>query len=71
MIEYLHHYIVHAGAWFSFIIAANIWKDGAPKTMQACVELLLTASLLSSVGAIGSSVAHIHYNQYIKEVVAK
>ena len=69
LLMWLHAYLVHLGAWITFIIAASVYKEGAPRTLKGIKELVLAALILGSLGAIASSTSHVHYSQYLAKVV--
>lgn len=62
---YLHIYLIHVSVWITAIIAADIYKKGAPHPLYIH-ELLRSAIILGFIGAIASAHGHIHYLQYVK-----
>jgi len=58
LVHWGHLYIVHFGAWISFMIAATVYKKGVPE--DSVGSLLLRSIALSAFLAIFSSHSH-HY----------
>ncbi len=69
LIDWSHQYIVHLGAWITFVIGATVWKDGAPLTWKGIKELVLAAAVLGAVGALFSSHSNLHYLTYLTKVI--
>lgn len=63
--EWAHHYVVHLGAWITFIIAATVYKDGCPDSFKAIRQLVVGAAVLGAIVAVVSSHSHMHYIKYL------
>ena len=69
LVSWFHQYVVHFGAWVTFVIGATVYKNGAPSTVKACVKLILMAALLGAVGALFSSHSNMHYLSYLTKAI--
>jgi hypothetical protein len=62
-IQWGHAYIVHFGAWVSFALAANLYKNGLPEPRKL-PSIILAAVVLAAVASIFSSHSHTHFLQH-------
>ncbi len=69
IIQWLHNYVIHFGAWVSLLIAADIYKKGLPESVKALRWLLLAAFVIASIGALVSSHSHTHYTSLLNAIV--
>lgn len=60
-----HAYVVHFGAWISFMFAATVYKNGLPEKTDAVIPLLKTAIVLALILSIFSSHSHTHYLSHL------
>ena len=58
--EWGHIYVVHFGAWVTFLLAATAHRKGTPKP-EKIPRMLLATIVLASIAAIFSSHSHAHY----------
>jgi hypothetical protein len=58
IVEWLHHYAIHFGAWVCFLIAATVHKSGIP---DAPDKTMGKALFLAAILSIFSSFSHNHY----------
>jgi hypothetical protein len=66
MISYLHIYLIHVSTWISLILAADVYKHGAPMRLDMGKNLVVSAVVLGLIGGLVSSHGHMHYLQLIK-----
>jgi hypothetical protein len=67
-ISWAHVYIIHFGAWISFMIAASVHKNGVEAMPD---KLIYRVMILSAFVSIFSSHAHNHYTQHFVKVIDK
>ena len=65
IIQWLHHFAIHFGAWVSFIIGVTVYKEGAPRTVKAIKILVVAAVALGAIASLFSSGSHMHYSTYL------
>jgi hypothetical protein len=68
LIQWLHAYIAHFGAWVSFALGCTIWKIGVPKlsALKTTFEAILVVAL---IGALFSSNSQVHYLTHVIQKV--
>lgn len=63
-----HMYIMHFGAWVSFMFGTTIYKNGLPDIIDL-PKMLKTSAILAVVLSIFSSHSHSHYlSHFVKPV---
>jgi hypothetical protein len=65
VVNYLHLLIIHASAWVSIIVAADVHKNGAP-SLGGIKALLVKAGVLGLAMGLLTAHAHSHYLQYLQ-----
>lgn len=68
-VQWGHAYVMHFGAWVSFICGTSIYKSGLPE-LKDVSKMLKTAFLLSLVLSIFSSHSHTHYIKHFGNQVS-
>lgn len=67
MIQWANMWVVHLGAWMTFLFAADVYKNGMPE-LKSVPSKLKTAIVLAALLSIFSSHSH-HYLQYISQIL--
>ncbi len=67
-VHWAHAYSVHFGLWVTYSIAMTIYRDGLPN-VKDLPGLLKTALVIASVLSIFSSHSHVHYNEFLTQLV--
>jgi hypothetical protein len=60
-------YVIHFGAWITFLFAADVYKNGMPELKDVSSKLK-TALILAAVLSIFSSHSQ-HYLKYIGKIL--
>lgn len=66
--NFFHLYVVHVSVWISFIVGAEIYKRGGPRSVKGIFTLVVAATILSLIMGLISSHGHNHYLTYLSKV---
>lgn len=70
LLQWLHAYISHFGAWVTFGLGVSVSKYGAPK-LEDLFPLLKVVIVISLIGGLFSSNSQIHYLRHTVTKVAE
>jgi hypothetical protein len=70
LVQWGHTYLIHFGAWVSFMFGASIYKEGLPE-LKSVPNMFKTAIILSAFLSAFSSHSHTHYiAHFVKQAIA-
>lgn len=63
-IQWGHTYIIHFGAWVSFMLGTQVYKNGIPELMGLS-NMFKSALILAAILSAFSSHSHNHYLNHL------